>query len=93
MGSLESEKIIIGSLESEKIGPLGSEIGSLQIHTGYLTFSLKKNCVSLTLTHTVFCKFERNTCSTQAIVCFCCEMWYNSQLKTATHTHKMIQTK
>ena len=35
IGSLESEKIIIGALKSEKIG-------SLQIHTGYLTFSLKK---------------------------------------------------
>jgi len=35
IGSLESEKIIDGSLESEKIG-------SLQVHTGYLTFSLKK---------------------------------------------------
>jgi len=31
IGSLESDKIIIYSLESEKIG-------SLQIHTGYLTF-------------------------------------------------------
>jgi len=38
IGSLESEKIIIGSLESEKIG-------SLQVHTGYLIFSLKKTCV------------------------------------------------
>ena len=36
IGSLDSEKIIIGSLESEKIG-------SLQVHTGYLTFSLKKS--------------------------------------------------
>ena len=34
-GSLESEKIIIGSLESK-------EIGSLQVYTGYLTSSLKK---------------------------------------------------
>jgi len=33
--SLESEKIIIGSLESKKIG-------SMQVHTGYLPFSLKK---------------------------------------------------
>jgi len=33
-GSLESEKIIIGSLQPEKIG-------SLQIRTGFLTFSLK----------------------------------------------------
>jgi len=41
IGSLESEKIIIGSLVSEKIGYLESaaerEIGSLQIHTGWLT--------------------------------------------------------
>jgi len=34
-GPLESEKIIIGFQKSEKIG-------SLQIYTGYLTFSLKK---------------------------------------------------
>jgi len=41
IGSLESEKVITGSLESEKIG-------SLQVHTGYLTFSLKKlNLVKL----------------------------------------------
>jgi len=33
-GFSESEKIVIGFLESE--------IGSLQVHTGYLTFSLKK---------------------------------------------------
>jgi len=38
--SLESGKIIIGSLESEKIG-------SLQVHTGYLTFSFKKNWISI----------------------------------------------
>jgi len=35
IGSLESEKIIIGSLGSEKVG-------SLQVHTRYLTFSSKK---------------------------------------------------
>jgi len=35
IGSLESEKNIIRLLKSEKIG-------SLQIHTGFLTFSLKK---------------------------------------------------
>ena len=35
IGPLESEKVIIGYLKSEKIG-------SLQIHSGYLTFSLKK---------------------------------------------------
>ena len=40
IGSLQSEKIIIGSLESR-------EIGSLQVHTGYLTFSLKKNLLYL----------------------------------------------
>ena len=40
IGSLESEKIIIGFLASEKIG-------SLQDHTGYLTFSLKKTCTKL----------------------------------------------
>jgi len=34
-GPLESEKIIIGSLESEKIG-------SLHVRIGYLIFSLKK---------------------------------------------------
>jgi len=34
IGYLESKKVIIGSLESEKIV-------SLQVHTGYLTFSLK----------------------------------------------------
>jgi len=33
--SLESEKIIMGSLESGEFGPL-------QLNTGYLTFSLKK---------------------------------------------------
>jgi len=38
--SLESEKIIIGSPESEKIG-------SLHVHTGYLTFSLKKTAWSI----------------------------------------------
>ena len=44
IGSLASEKIIIGSLISEKIGALESEkSGPLQILTGYLTFSLKKN--------------------------------------------------
>ena len=43
IGSLESEKINVGSLESEKIGSLESEkTGSLQVHTGDLTFSLKK---------------------------------------------------
>jgi len=41
IGSLESEKIIIGFLESE-------EIGSLQVHTGYLIFSLKKTCTYVT---------------------------------------------
>jgi len=45
-GSLESEKIIIGypEPESEKIGSLELEKSgrSLQVHTGYLTFSLKK---------------------------------------------------
>jgi len=35
IGSLDSDQIIIGSLESEKIG-------FLQVYTGYLTFSLKK---------------------------------------------------
>ena len=38
--------------------------------------------INLTLTHTVFCKFERNTCSTQAMVCFRCQIWYYSQLFT-----------
>ena len=33
--------------------------------------------ISLTLTHIVFCKFERNKSSTQAIVCFWCQIWYN----------------
>jgi len=42
-GSLESDKIIIGSLESGKIG-------SLQVHTGYTIFSLKKLFVFLLLT-------------------------------------------
>jgi len=47
IGSLESEKIIIGSLESEKIITRSPEsekiiIGSLQVHTRYLKFSLKK---------------------------------------------------
>jgi len=44
IGSLESAKIVIGSLESEKIGSLEleSEIGSLQVHSRFLTFSLKK---------------------------------------------------
>jgi len=36
IGSLKSEKIIIESLESEKIG-------SLQVYTEYLTFFFKKN--------------------------------------------------
>jgi len=36
IGFLESEKVINGSPGSEKIG-------SLQVHTGYLTFSSKKN--------------------------------------------------
>jgi len=39
IGFLESEKIINGSLESEKIG-------SVQVHTGYLTISLKVNSVT-----------------------------------------------
>jgi len=43
IGSLESEKVITGSPESEKIG-------SLQVHTGYRTFPLKKlNLVKLEL--------------------------------------------
>ena len=42
IGSLESAKIVIGSLESEKIGSLESEIGSLQVHSRFLTFSLKE---------------------------------------------------
>jgi len=40
IGSLESTKIIIGFTGSEKIG-------SLQVHTGYLKFSLKKTCTIL----------------------------------------------
>jgi len=39
-GSLESVKVIIGSLESENIG-------SLHVHTGYLIFSLKKTVLSI----------------------------------------------
>jgi len=57
IGSLESEKIIIGFLESEKIG-------SLQVHTGLLTFSLKKTELvqskyfySCFLTSSTACKF------------------------------------
>ena len=42
IGSLKSEKIIIGPLETKKIGSLESEIGFLQVHTRYLTVSLKK---------------------------------------------------
>jgi len=42
IGSIESKKIIIGSLKSEKLG-------SLQVHTGYLTFSLKKTLILLIL--------------------------------------------
>jgi len=43
-GSLKSEKIIIGSLESEKIGSLESEKSDpYRVHTEYLTFSLKRN--------------------------------------------------
>jgi len=38
LGSLKSKKIIIGSLESEIRFP--------QVDTGYLTFSLIKNCFS-----------------------------------------------
>jgi len=46
IGCLESEKIIIRSLESEKIGSLESEkSGPYTSNTGYLTFSLKKNLV------------------------------------------------
>jgi len=41
IGSLGSEKIIIGSLELEKIG-------SPQVHTGCRTFSLKKTEVTST---------------------------------------------
>jgi len=42
IGSLESEKITIGSLESEKSeSPESEKIRCLQVHTGYLTFSLK----------------------------------------------------
>jgi len=41
-----------GSLEYEKI-----IIGSLQVHTGYLTFSLKKNCSSLHLFTTITTQF------------------------------------
>ena len=36
--------------------------------------------INLTLTRTVFCKLERNVCSTQAMVCFWCKIWYYSQL-------------
>jgi len=35
-------EIILGFLESEKIGCLGSEKSGPYIHTRYLTFSLKK---------------------------------------------------
>jgi len=38
--SLESEKIIMGSLESGEFGPL-------QLNTGYLTFSLKKTGLTM----------------------------------------------
>jgi len=38
IGSVESDKIIIRSLETEKIG-------SLQVHTRHLTFSLQKTCL------------------------------------------------
>jgi len=44
IGSLESEKIIIGSLKSENRVPRIREIRSLQIHTELLTLSLKKTC-------------------------------------------------
>jgi len=40
IGSLQTETIIIGFLESKKIG-------SLQVHIGYLTFSLKKTANSV----------------------------------------------
>jgi len=43
IGSRESKKIIIGSLESEKIGFPESEKSGPQVHTGNLTFSLKRN--------------------------------------------------
>jgi len=46
VGSLESEKI--GSLESEKIGSGESEKAG-QVHTGYLTFSLKKPVIIITI--------------------------------------------
>jgi len=45
IGSLESQKIIIRSLKSENQVPRIREIGSLQIHIWYLTFSFKKNLV------------------------------------------------
>jgi len=41
IGSLESEKIVIRSLELLKIGSLESEN---RVHTRYLTFCLKKPC-------------------------------------------------
>jgi len=49
IGSLESQKIIIGSLKSDKIGSLESE-KNLQIHIGYLTFSLKTPCYIVCVT-------------------------------------------
>jgi len=48
IGPLESEKIIIGSLKSEKIGSLESEkSGPYKSITGFLTFSLKTTLVTI----------------------------------------------
>jgi len=45
IGSLESEKIIIGSQELEKIGSVESgKSGPYRSILSYLTFSLKRTC-------------------------------------------------
>jgi len=46
-GSLEPEKIIIRSLESENQVPRIREIGSLQVDTRYLTLFLKKTAYTV----------------------------------------------
>jgi len=81
-GSLESQTIIIGSLKSEKIG-------SLQIHIGYLTFSLKKLLkYQTTVADGVSCEFDfcgkvSNRCSKISGTLVTCLRWL-------THTGKVL---
>jgi len=60
IGSLESEKIIIGSLELEKIGSVESEkSGPYRSILSYLTFSSKRTCYSIHILAKLHCHHDQ----------------------------------